>query len=320
MFIHTLSEADVRAVLTMDVAIAAVEASFRKVALDEATAVPRQRCQTDHVMLHVLPASAKTLNALGFKAYTTGRFATQFHVYLFDPLRGALSAIISADYLGQVRTGAASAVATRLLARPEATRLGVYGSGGQARTQLEAVARVSQLSRVCVFSRDAVKRAKFCTEMSAALQLDVVPVDTPEQAARNQDIIITATTSREPVLHGDWIAPGTHLNIMGSNQLSKAEIDIAAVTKCSLITIDSKEQGRQECGDFKAALDANALHWSDVKEFAAVLVGRYPGRTSESEITMFKSLGLGVQDIAVAVPVLAEAKRRGLGHTVELGS
>src|SRR5262245_45193428 len=137
MSVLYLTEDDVRRLLTMDLALEAVEAAFRKLSLDEAENVPRQRCQTDHVMLHVRPAAAKTLGAVGLKAYTTGKFPAQFHVTLFDPRTGVLTALLQADYLGQVRTGAASGVATKKLARKDAATVGLYGTGKQARTQLQ---------------------------------------------------------------------------------------------------------------------------------------------------------------------------------------
>ncbi len=320
MSIYYLTEAEVQSVVTMDLALAAVESSFKKMALEEAMNIPRQRCQTDNVMLHVLPAAAKTLNALGFKAYTTGRFKTQFHLFLCDPNKGGLTAIIEADHLGAMRTGAASGVATRKLARADAKTVGLFGTGKQARTQLEAIVKVREIAAIDVFSRDVANREQFAKEMTALLGIEVRPAESAEQTAREKDIIITATTSGEPVLRGDWLSEGTHLNIVGSNHLSKAEVDVATITSCKLITIDSKEQGRAECGDFKQALEENKLQWSHVKEFAPLLMGRYPGREKETDITMFKSLGLGIQDIALGVKVVDIAKQRGLGRKLDTGS
>src|SRR5437899_1109498 len=155
MAVLYLTEDDVSRVLTMDLAIEAVEAAFRKLALDEADNVPRRRCQTDHVMLHVLPAAAKTLGAIGFKAYTTSKQGARFHVTLFDPRTGAMTAILEADLLGQFRTGAASAVATNKLARPDAATLGCIGTGKQARPQVLAACKVRAVRQVKVYGRDA---------------------------------------------------------------------------------------------------------------------------------------------------------------------
>ena len=318
MPLFTLAEDDVRKLLTMDLALTAVEASFRKLALDEAVNIPRQRCQTDTVMLHILPAAAKTLGALGFKAYTTGRFYPQFKVYLFDAKMGGLTAIVDADFLGQVRTGAATGVATKKLARADAATVGLIGTGRQARTQLEAVCKVRAIRSAKVYGRDEAKLAAFAAEMSAVCGFDVEPVNTPRGAVEGRDIVIAATSSRTPVLFGEWLAPGTHVNLMGSNYLTSAEADVEVFRRAKLITIDSKDQGRQEAGDFVAAMGEHVFGWQDVKEFAHVLVNRYPGRESPADITIFKSLGLGIQDIAVAVKVVDLAKANGMGREVEL--
>ncbi|MEO2091616.1 MAG: ornithine cyclodeaminase family protein, partial [Gemmataceae bacterium] len=249
MPIPYLTESDVRSLLTMDVALPAVEAAFRKLALDEAANVPRQRCQTDAGVLHVLPEAAKTLNALGLKAYTTGKFSAQFHVFLFDPKHGGLTAIVEADHLGAVRTGAASGVATKLLARPDAASVGLIGTGKQARTQLEAVCRVRTITTVHVFGRDAAKRTAFAEELSRACRVEVKPVETAEEAVRGKDVVITATTARDPVLFGKWLADGCHVNLVGSNFLSRAEADVDVFRRAKLVTIDSKDQGRLEAGD-----------------------------------------------------------------------
>jgi alanine dehydrogenase len=309
-----LSESDVHGLLSMGDTLNAVQAAFRKLALDEAENIPRQRCQTDAVMLHLLPAAAKTLNALGFKAYTTGRFAAQFQIFLFDPKQGGLTAIVEADLIGAMRTGAASGVATKLLARPDASKLGLFGAGKQARTQLEAVCEVRTIKQVKVFSRDAEKRVAFSKTMSAACGVEVIPVTTPEEAARGMDIVTTATTAREPVLLGEWLADGCHVNLTGSNFLSKAEADVELFRRANLVCIDSKVQGRSEAGDFTAALDAGVLNWSNILELAPLLVGRYPGRETTADITVFKSLGLGIEDIAVAAMVVDLARRRGIGQ------
>lgn len=313
-----LTEDEVRGLLTMDLALTAVEAAFRKLSLDEAVNVPRQRCQTDQVMLHVLPAAAKTLQAIGFKAYTTTKAGARFHVYLYDPRAGELTAILEADYLGQVRTGAASGVATKKLARPDAATVGLYGTGKQARTQLEAVCKVRKITRAHVYSRDEARRAAFAAEMAPVCGAEVVPVAAPEEAAKGLDVVITATASREPVLFGAWLADGCHVNVIGSNFLAKTEVDAEVFRRASLVAVDSKEQAKVEAGDFVAALRDGVLSWADVFDFAHVLTGRYPGRQSPQDVTVFKSLGLGVEDVAVAVKVVELARQRGVGRELPL--
>jgi len=301
----------------MDMALAAVAEALRCHALDEAVNIPRARSQTDHAMLHVLSGAAKTLGVMGYKAYATTRKGANFHVGLFDGRTGALTALLQADYLGQVRTGAASGVATQYMARPESQEVGIFGSGKQARTQVEAICKVRKIRRVQVFSPSEERRRAFAQEMSDRCQVDVEPVPRPEMAAQDKDIVITATSSREPVLSGDWLSEGTHLNVIGSNFLGKAEVDVVAVRRCSSIIVDSKDQARLEAGDLMQALEDGAIHWSDVHELGQVIVGRYPGRVHPEDVTMFKSLGIALEDIAVAARVVKKAQEKGVGKLVE---
>jgi len=312
-----LTEEDVRQLLTMDMALEAVEAVLRKHALEEATNIPRTRCQTDHAMLHVLSGSVKTLGVMGYKAYSTTRKGAHFHVGLFDGKTGDLKALIQADYLGQVRTGAASGVATQYMARPDAVEVGLFGSGKQARTQLIAVCRVRRINRVQVYSPNEERRRRFCIEIEKEVDCEVQPVPRPELAAQDKDIVITATSSREPVLLGEWLSEGTHLNAVGSNFFTKAEVDIVAVRRSEIIVVDSKDQARTEAGDFAQALEDGSIHWSDIHELGQVIVGRYPGRAHAQDVTMFKSLGIALEDIAVAARVYDKAIAQGVGKMVD---
>jgi ornithine cyclodeaminase/alanine dehydrogenase-like protein (mu-crystallin family) len=264
-----------------------------------------------------MSAAAKTLGVIGYKAYATSKKGANFHVGLFDGKTGELTALLQADYLGQMRTGAASGIATKYLARPESATVGIYGAGKQARTQLLAVCKVRPIKHVTVFARNEENRRSFCTEMSALCQVPVEPAANPEDAARNKDIVITATTSRDPVLKGDWLADGAHVNIIGSNYLSKTEIDVAVVRRSATIIVDSKDQAHFEAGDFRQARDEGALQWSQVRELGELVAGRAPGRQQASDITLFKSLGLAIEDIATAAKVVAAAKERNIGRWIE---
>ncbi|MCC6416769.1 MAG: ornithine cyclodeaminase family protein [Gemmataceae bacterium] len=312
-----LSEDDVRQFLTVEMALEAVEAGLRKLALDEAVNIPRSRAQTDHAMLHVLSAAAKTLGVLGFKAYTTSRKGTHFHITLYDGKTGAPLALIQADYLGQVRTGAATGVATQYMARPDSAEVGLFGSGKQARTKILAVCKVRKIRRIQVYSPNEANRRRFAQEMAPLCGCDIEPVPRPEMAAQDKDIVITATTSREPVLNGNWIAEGTHLNVIGSNFLGKAEVDTVTVRRCESIVVDSKDQARLEAGDFVQALEDGSIHWADVHELGQVIVGRYTGRAHPQDVTLFKSLGIGIEDIAVAARVYQAALAAGAGRVLE---
>jgi alanine dehydrogenase len=313
-----LTEEEVRRLLTMDMALEAVEQGLRKLALDEAMNTPRARVQTDHAMLHIMSASAKTLGIMGAKLYSTSRRGgSRFIMPLFDGRTGALLCLMQADYLGQVRTGAASGIATQYMALPDATEVGLYGSGKQARTQLQAICRVRRIRQVHVYSPNEERRRAFASEMSELCQTEVAPVSRPEMAAEKKDIIITATSSREPVLTGQWIAQGTHINAIGSNFLGKSELDTVTVRRCAVVAVDSKDQARLEAGDFQQPLEDGSLRWADVRELGQIIVGRYPGRKHPQDVTLFKSLGIAIEDVAVAGKVYARAQAEGVGKVIE---
>ena len=310
-----LTESQVASLVSMPAAIDAVRQAFRELAAGQADAPPRIRCQAGNTTLHLLPAAISPSGGLGFKVYTTTRSNARFQVVIYDAESGAIDAILEADVLGQYRTGAASGVATDALARPDANRLGLYGSGKQARTQLLAVAAVRKLSRVTVSARDPDRLHDFCARMTDEAGVEVVPASSPEDAAQGQDIICTATTSREPVLRGEWVAPGTHVNLVGSNRLAKTEVDAELFARASLVVADSVAQARLEAGDFVAALAAGTLTWDAVSELTELSRGL--GRTDPNAITVFQSLGIGLEDVALAQVVVAEARRRRIGTTWE---
>lgn len=300
-----LTEDDVRRWLTMDAAIEALDRLFRDLAAGRAQNIPRRRAKTDQVMLHLLGGAADGL--VGYKAYSTSKHGANFQVGLFDGATGQPLAMMEADALGQIRTGAASGVATKLLARPDARVAGLFGTGKQARTQAWAISRVRNLSQIRVFSRSPENRAAFAKEMAAVCGCEIVPVARPEHAVRGCDIVTTATASKTPVFEGAWLEPGTHLNAIGSNFWNKAEIDVPTVRRASLIAVDDVEQAREEAGDFAQALSEGVLTWEMVHPLSAILTGRDPGRTSDREITLYKSLGLGAEDVAAAAVVYRAA-------------
>ncbi len=314
MAILFLTEAEVRQVLTMELAVAAVEDGFRRMAAGEAMNVPRRRARTPDVILHTMSAGCAGYGLVGFKAYTTSGTGNRFHVVLYDGSTGEMVAMIEADWLGRIRTGAASGVATAHMARPDASEVGILGGGAQARTQLLAMCAVRPITEAHVYCRNAQQREQFAAEMEKLCGISVVPVRRPEEAVEDMDIVITATTSREPVLNGEWLREGTHLNAIGSNALNRAELDATTIRRADVIVADSVEQCQIEAGDFVVALEQGILHWSRVHELADVVAGRQTGRPTPESITLFKSLGLAIEDLAVARVVLQRAKESGLGR------
>ena len=312
------TEKDVGELLSMGDAVACVESALRLLAEDKAVNLPRQRVRVDKLLLHVLPAGSGELGYVGLKAYTTGPGGARFYFLHFDAKSGELAAMMQADRLGQIRTGAASGVATKYMAREDATRVGIYGTGWQARSQLQAIAEVRPIVSMVAYGRDAARREKFCNEMTDELGIPVRPVETPEEVPQDVDIVVTATNAREPFLRGAWLKPGQHVNAIGSNALGRLEIDEEAVTRMSFIAADAIDQAKIECGDLAAVVDAGKLYWDGVHEIADVVGGKVTARRGQDDITLFESQGLAIEDVAVAKHVYEAGNAKGVGRVLEM--
>jgi alanine dehydrogenase len=312
-----LSEANVRGLLTMPLALEAVETAFHRLGDGSAILHSRQRLHVPgQSYLHYMAAGDATGGYMGMKIYTSSREGLRFLVPLFRAATGDLVALIEADYLGQVRTGAASGVATKYLARENARVAGIVGTGSQARTQLEAVAAVRKLDRARAFGRDADRRARFAREMTQQLGVPVEAVASAEQAVRDADIIITATTASNPVVEGRWLCAGAHINAIGANFPQKRELDDEAVRRAGLIAVDSREQSKAEAGDLIHAFQGDERRWPAVHELADIVAGRVAGRSDDRQITLFKSNGIAIEDIVVAGRIYEAALERGIGTQI----
>jgi ornithine cyclodeaminase/alanine dehydrogenase-like protein (mu-crystallin family) len=318
MTLH-ISEAEVRDVLTMPMAIEAVEEISRKQATGEVVVHPRRRFELPGGgFFHYMAAADFSAGFVAMKQYTYVRGKLRFLVPLYEMATGDLLALIEADYMGQLRTGAASGVATKYLARKDARIAAIIGTGGQARTQLEAVGAVRKLESARAYGRDAAKRESFCKEMSERLGVSVKPCASSGEAVRGADIVSTATTTAQPVVAGPDLAPGAHINAIGANHAHKRELDDEAVASADVIVVDSVEQSRQEAGDLIIAFHGDEICWTGVKKLSEVVAGKVSGRTSDSEMTLFKSNGIASWDLAVAMKVYALARGRGLGRELPL--
>ena len=308
-----ITEDEVREILTMPQAIELVRDAFRDRANGEATDVPRQRTRQPGGHLHILQAAAPKLNVIGFKAYYPRPSARTFLVTMMNLEKGNLEGIIEADWLGAMRTGAASGVATDLLAREDASVLASFGAGHQAVTQIEAVCAVRSIREVRVLARDQAKLAAFCRRMSEKLAVEVRPADSAEDALKGAHIVNTITRAATPVFDGDLLEPGQHLNAAGINVLDRREIDLRSITRSAVVAVDSVPTAKLESGDLLPAFEAGLLHWENLAELGDILVGRRPGRASDRDITLFKSHGMGLQDLYAAKFVLDAAIELGLG-------
>ena len=318
MALH-ISESEVRAVLTMSMAIEAVEDISRKQANGEVVVHPRRRFELPGGgFFHYMAAADFSAGYVAMKQYTYVQGKVRFLVSLYEMRTGDLVALIEADYMGQLRTGAASGVATKYLSRQNSRVAAIIGTGGQARTQLEAIARVRKLESARVYGRDAAKREKLSLEMSERLGFPVESATSSSEAVRGADILCTATTAANPVVSGADLAPGVHMNAIGANHAHKRELDDEAVASADVIIVDSIEQSRQEAGDLILAFRGDEVCWTGVKKLSDVVAKKTPGRTSDTEVTLFKSNGIASWDLAVAMRVYALAKGKSLGRVLPL--
>lgn len=314
-----LTEADVIDLLPMPLAIERVEASLIAQHQDEAINRARQRIFLPHSSLHYMAAALPGEDLLGMKVYTVAGGVLRFVVLLYGAASGELLAFLEADHLGRLRTGAASGVATKHMARPGASRVGVIGAGSQARTQLEALASVIRVTQARVFSRDEARRGEFALEMSERLGIPAEPAADAETAVRDADVVITATTSNQPVLYGDWLRSGAHVNAIGANHVKRRELDDRVIARAGLIAVDSLEQARGESGDLIHGLAARPAGWDDVCELHEIVGSSRRGRNSAEEITIFKSNGIAIWDVAAAGAVYQRAVEQGRGREIKLG-
>ncbi|MGC1105996.1 MAG: ornithine cyclodeaminase family protein [Candidatus Acidiferrales bacterium] len=312
-----LTEADVRALLTMPVALEAVEAAFLRLADGAANVHPRQRLHLEGFSyLHYMAAADGAGGYEGLKIYTSSRDGLRFMIPLFRAKTGELLAILEGDYLGQMRTGAATGLATKLLAREDARVVGIIGTGLQAKTQLEAIAAVRKVDAIRAFGRNSERREKFAREMTARLHVPVEVAATAEEAVCGAEILVTATTAVSPVVESRWVRPGTHINAVGANFPQKRELDSETVMRAAAIFVDSCEQAKMEAGDLIQSFQGTPNRWGSVKELAQLVAGRVVGRTSGDQITLFKSSGIAIEDIVTAGRVYELALERKLGKQV----
>jgi len=311
-----LTEAEVEGLMDMSSTLDAVEAVLRDQAEGRATNRARRRVALPRSGLNYMAAGAPEMGAMGLKVYSAARSGARFYTMLFDPESGELLSILQSDKLGQMRTGAASGVATRHLAREDANTLGIYGAGWQAESQLEAVAAVRNLQRVIVYSRREESRKAFAEKMGKRLGMEIETTHSPDEPAA-QDIVVTATSAREPVLLGEWLRPGTHVNAAGSNFLFKSEIDREVVQRASFVCVDSREELGLEAGDLLRPLETGLILPEAIYELGQVIAGQVRGRKGSEDVTLFASQGLALEDMAAARVVYDRAVERDVGREIQ---
>jgi len=302
-----LREADVEGLLSPADAVEAVEGCFERLARGVVENRPRFRVGLEDGLFHVMAAVDRELGVAGLKSYVAVGGEARFVVVLFSTESAELLAYVEADRLGQRRTGAATAVAARRLARPDARSLGVIGCGWQAESQVECLrAALPGLEETVVYCRDEGRREDF------ARRFDAEAAEWYSEAAA-QDVVVTVTSSRDPVLRGEWLQPGALVCAVGANRLRARELDNAVLERAAFVCCDSRDQARVEAGDLVEPVERGVLDWLEVHELADVVSGELQGRQREEDIVLFKSLGIAAEDLAVAKLVVDRANERGLG-------
>jgi ornithine cyclodeaminase/alanine dehydrogenase-like protein (mu-crystallin family) len=303
-----LTEEDVASLLTPADAVGVVEASFRRMAAGAVENAPRRRLALDEGRLADMAASDLELGYAGAKVYAGFKDGAAFVVVLFSVSRPELVAVLEADQLGRLRTGAASAVAAKYLARPGATSLGVIGCGRQAETQVACIrAAVPAIERVVAYCRTEASLERFCRAVGAE-------AGESHRDPAEQDIVVTITTSRDPVLRGEWLRPGALVCAAGANVPGARELDNVVLERAAFVCCDSKEQARLESSDLVEPIERGSLDWLEVHELHEVAGGDLQGRQSDDDIVVFKSNGLAAWDVAAAARTVVLARERGAGR------
>ena len=299
-----LSEDDVQKLLSPADAVEAIEASFQRMAAGAVHIAPRRRLELQEGRLADMAASDLELGYAGIKAYAGFHEGAAFVVALFATDRPELVAVIEADHLGRLRTGAASAVAAKHLARDGTSSLGVLGCGWQAETQVSCIrAALPGIDRVVAYCRTERNLAAFCKRVGAE------PAESHREAAA-QDVVVTMTTSRDPVVRGEWLRPGTLVCAAGANNGTSRELDNVVLERASFVCCDWLPQARIESADLIEPVETGVLDWLEVHELHEVVAGELPGRQSSDDIVVFKSNGIAAWDVAAAAAVVERARER----------
>ena len=312
-----LTEADVQRLVTVKDAIATLEELFATWGQPSTANIPRRRARLPGGALNLMGASYGAKNVYGLKAYAAMK-GGQFHTLLYSSVDGKLKAMIEADLFGQLRTGAASGLATKLMANPDASTLGMIGVGRQSRTQAVAVCAVRPIKRVNVFARTPESRESYARSLEKELGIEVRPAPSAEACVAEADVVVTITKSAEPVCRAGWLAKGVHVNAAGANSGDRRELDGETVLRATVKVTDHVEQARMEAGEFRDLVAAEKLDWSDVRELGEVVTGKVKGRTSPSDLTLFKSLGIALEDVAFGELVYQRALAAGVGKPMPI--
>ena len=313
-----LGDAEVKQLMSMSDCVGVMDDVFRQAGNGQTWNRPRSRIRMPGGFHHLMAAAVLDSKVFGLKTYTSFRAGTRFLTILYDSESGDILALVQGGRCSQLRTGAVSAVATKYMARENASTAGIIGTGFQGRSQLEGVCAVRNITSVKAYDRVPEACQSFATEMSESLGIEVKPVESAQECVQGSDIVITMTTSREPILLGEWLEPGMHINAAGSNHWIRQEVDDNVVRRADIIVVDSVPDAQVEAGDLLYPIERGRIRWDQIHELSAVAVGQVKGRPSDEAITLFESQGIAISDVAAAAYVYNKAKEQGLGTELPL--
>ena len=316
-----LSDADVERLLSVEDAIPVIEAALAQQAAGSVVNRPRAHdIAGEGAFLAHMQAALYEQGVFGFKAYSAAGGVYRFFVALYSMETGLPLALMQANSLGRIRTGAASGVSARHMARPDASAVGLLGSGYQAGAQLQAICAVRPIKSAVVFSPNPDRRNEFARRMTADIGVETIAVDNPRQVVDAADILVTITNSREPVFGGEWLRPGMHICAVGGANEYATELDDDAIRRADIIAVDSIAQAKVECGELLMPASRGVILWERLTELCQIVGGEKAGRRSPNDITLFKSLGMAMWDVAAAKAVYDRAIARGAGVRIGAGN
>ena len=297
-----INEEQVQEILDVKSTVDILEESMKSLSTGKGFNSPRKRLPTSYSggNLHFMAASWPEKGIAGHKSYVVTKGKATFVVLLYSTEGEGLLAVIEANMLGQIRTGAASGLASKYLANKNSKKLAIIGSGFQAETQLEAINSQFDLDEIKVFSRSKEKRNKFVNKMGNKLNINIKAYDSSDEATSNADIISLITNSNVPVITNNQITNGMHINAAGGNSWLRSEISSDSIGKFNFVSCDDVEQAKNECKELMDATEKGIISWSNVNELSNVIDGKIKGRNNPEDITLYESLGIAIQDIAAA--------------------
>lgn len=310
-----LKEADIAGLFDMSDVVGAVEACLRGHGVGGAANLPRRRISVGATTMHVLGGALHDDEVCAAKVHTTGGGPNDAWNLLFRA-SGQLLAMIEAESLSLMRTGAASGVATKWLSNPGSHTVAVLGTGRQAMAQLEAVSAVRPVAQVRAWSPTPAHRQAFCEDVHRRLELPAEPASDPRATVAGASVVITISKATDPFLRGEWLEAGAHVNLAGANRRNRREATVDVFERAGVVTVDDPEQAQYESGELIEAVEQGALTWDQVSGLGAVVAGAHPGRQATDELTVFKSLGIGLEDTAVSLLAYERATAAGRGVQV----